>query len=42
VSIFGFGLLAGWLMHVRSSIWAPWGAHAFANLLPMLVIFLYQ
>lgn len=38
ISIFGFGLLAGWLMHVRKSIWAPWGAHAFANLLPLLVI----
>jgi membrane protease YdiL (CAAX protease family) len=31
--VFGFGLLAGWLMHRRGSIWAAWGAHAFANAL---------
>lgn len=37
-SIFGFGVLAGWLMSVRKSIWPPLGAHAFANLLPLLVL----
>lgn len=36
LSIFAFGLLAGWLMHRRDSIWAVWGAHAFANFLPLL------
>jgi membrane protease YdiL (CAAX protease family) len=38
VSIFTFGLLAGWLMYRRDSIWAPWGAHAFANVLPLLML----
>jgi membrane protease YdiL (CAAX protease family) len=41
MSIFAFGLLAGWLMKKRQSIWAPWGAHAFANLLPILVLIVY-
>ncbi|MDF1500300.1 MAG: CPBP family intramembrane metalloprotease [Anaerolineales bacterium] len=36
LSIFAFGLLAGWLMHQKDSIWAVWGAHAFANFLPLL------
>lgn len=36
ISILAFGLLAGWLIETRRSIWAPWGAHSFANLLPML------
>lgn len=36
-SILAFGLLAGWLMERHQSIWAPWGAHAFANILPELV-----
>jgi membrane protease YdiL (CAAX protease family) len=35
VSIFGFGVIAGWLVERRGSIWAPWGAHAFANLIPI-------
>ena len=37
VSIFGFGVLAGWLQHRFKNIWAPWGAHAFANLLALLL-----
>lgn len=41
LSIFAFGVLAGWLLHVRRSIWAPWGAHAFANLLPLLALVVY-
>ena len=39
LSIFGFGLLAGWLQQHWDSIWPSWGAHAFANLLPMIVLF---
>jgi membrane protease YdiL (CAAX protease family) len=35
ISIFGFGCLAGWLVERRQSIWSAWGAHAFANLIPM-------
>lgn len=38
VSIFGFGILAGWLVDRTGSIWAAWGAHACANLLPLLLI----
>jgi membrane protease YdiL (CAAX protease family) len=34
-SIFGFGLLAGWMVERTRSIWPAWGAHAFANLLPL-------
>jgi membrane protease YdiL (CAAX protease family) len=37
VSIFAFGILSGWLYARFRSIWAPWGAHAFANLLPLLL-----
>ncbi len=37
VSIFAFGILSGWLYDRFQSIWAPWGAHAFANLLPVLL-----
>ena len=33
LSVFVFGILAGWLMHRRDSIWAAWGAHAFANVI---------
>lgn len=33
IGIFGFGLLAGWLVHKRASIWPAWGAHAMANVL---------
>lgn len=36
LSIFAFGLLAGWLTEVRRSVWAPWSAHAFANVLPYI------
>jgi membrane protease YdiL (CAAX protease family) len=35
ISIFGFGCLAGWLVERRQSIWSAWGAHAFANLIPV-------
>jgi membrane protease YdiL (CAAX protease family) len=38
VGVFGFGLLAGWLMHRRGSIWAAWGAHAFANALVLPLV----
>lgn len=37
-SIFIFGLLAGWLVQNRDSIWAAWGAHGFANVLPEIII----
>jgi membrane protease YdiL (CAAX protease family) len=37
VSIFVFGILSGWLYARFRSIWAPWGAHAFANVLPLLL-----
>lgn len=39
ISVFGFGVLAGWLQQRWGSIWPSWGAHAFANLLPMLIFF---
>ncbi len=41
ISIFVFGLLSGWLMETRRSVWAPWGAHAFANVLPLIVLAIY-
>lgn len=34
--IFGFGILAGWLTTRHDAIWPAWGAHAFANLLPLI------
>jgi len=34
ISIFGFGVIAGWLVDRWDSIWAGWGAHGFANVLP--------
>lgn len=37
LSIFAFGLLAGWLIDRYGSIWAPIGAHAFANVLPEIL-----
>ena len=37
VSIFGFGILAGWMVERSRSIWPAWGAHAFANLLPLIL-----
>lgn len=37
ISIFGFGVVAGCLVEHRQSIWASWGAHAFANLIPMVI-----
>jgi membrane protease YdiL (CAAX protease family) len=39
VSILLFGILAGWLMERRGSIWAAWGAHGFANILPAILRF---
>jgi membrane protease YdiL (CAAX protease family) len=39
ISIFLFGILAGWLMEKRGSIWAAWGAHSFANILPEMLSF---
>lgn len=39
LSIFGFGMLAGWIQHHFDNIWSAWGAHAFANVLPLLVIY---
>lgn len=38
ISIFGFGVLAGWLTQARRSLWSAWGAHGFANVLPLLLI----
>jgi membrane protease YdiL (CAAX protease family) len=38
-SIFIFGILAGWLVEHRGSIWPAWGAHAFANALPEIMRF---
>ena len=35
--IFGFGLLAGWLMGRRGTIWPAWAAHASANLMALLL-----
>ncbi len=40
ISIFLFGILAGWLMENRGSIWTSWGAHGFANILPEILRFL--
>ncbi len=37
VSVFGFGLLAGWLQFRFDNLWSAWAAHAFANVLPLLV-----
>lgn len=37
ISIFGFGLLAGWLLEKTGSIWTAWGAHACANVVPLLL-----
>jgi membrane protease YdiL (CAAX protease family) len=39
LSVLGFGVLAGFLQQRWNSIWPAWGAHAFANLLPLLVYF---
>jgi membrane protease YdiL (CAAX protease family) len=39
ISIFLFGILAGWLTERRGSIWAAWGAHGFANVLPQILGF---
>ena len=38
VSIFGFGILSGWLVERTGSIWIGWGAHGFANILPILLL----
>lgn len=37
ISILAFGLLAGWLTKARRSLWSAWGAHGFANVLPLLL-----
>lgn len=37
LSIFFFGILSGWLYDHYRSIWAPWGAHALANILPNIL-----
>lgn len=37
ISIFAFGVLAGWLVARTRSIWSAWGAHALANLIPLLL-----
>jgi membrane protease YdiL (CAAX protease family) len=39
ISVFGFGVIAGWIQNRFDSIWAAWGAHAFANVLPLLILF---
>ncbi len=38
ISIFGFGLVAGWLTEARRTLWSAWGAHGFANVLPWLLL----
>jgi membrane protease YdiL (CAAX protease family) len=40
ISVFGFGVLAGWIHTRFDSIWSAWGAHAFANLLPLIIYFI--
>ena len=37
VSVFVFGILAGWLVERLDSIWVGWGAHGLANVLPGLL-----
>lgn len=39
ISVFGFGVLTGWIQTRFDSIWSAWGAHAFANVLPLLFYF---
>jgi hypothetical protein len=36
--IFAFGVLAGWLVETRRTLWIGWGAHAFANVLPTVLL----
>jgi membrane protease YdiL (CAAX protease family) len=36
--IFAFGVLAGWLVETRRTLWIGWGAHAFANVLPEILL----
>jgi membrane protease YdiL (CAAX protease family) len=38
ISILGFGLLAGWLVQRTGSLWTAWGAHASANILPLVLL----
>ncbi len=40
LSILGFGILAGWLVLARGTLWIAWGAHGFAILLPELLLLL--
>ena len=35
--LLAFGVLAGWLVETRRTIWIGWGAHGFANVLPSLL-----
>jgi membrane protease YdiL (CAAX protease family) len=37
MSVLVFGILAGWLQLRFNNIWSAWGAHAFANFLPLLL-----
>ena len=37
ISIVGFGVLSGWLVESRNSLWPAFGAHAFANSLPEIL-----
>jgi len=37
ISVFAFGVIAGWLVERWDSIWAGWGAHGFANVLPAIL-----
>ena len=40
--IFIFGILSGWLVERKGSIWSALGAHSFANALPTLIAALSQ
>jgi len=37
ISVFVYGVIAGWLVERWDSLWAGWGAHGFANVLPGLL-----
>ncbi len=37
ISVLGFGILAGWIQYRFDNLWSAWGAHAFANFLPLLL-----
>ncbi len=40
LSILAFGLLTGWLTVAKRSLWPALGAHAFANLMPEVLLLL--